>query len=167
MKTLQLEHFAPYLQHEVEIHNEALEHLQTLNGIEQSNEGLYLHAFGRNNYQANTQSKYYYSSDLKIKLVLIPLSDLTKLGDENTPITEHTINLGIEEKFGLEYGIFSHYKGDLDIELDGDSYLQYDANKSISLDVAKYILNELHRGHYDTEGLIEAGLAIDKNTLNQ
>ena len=99
------------------------------------------------------------------KLIFRPLSDLTKLGDEKIPINEHTINILIEEKYNLEYGIFSCYKNELTINLDGDPSCRYDMNKSIKFDAIEDIRNELMKGHYDIFNLIENGLAIDINTI--
>jgi hypothetical protein len=99
-----------------------------------------------------------------IKPILRPLSDLTKISDE-VLINEHTINILLQEKHNQEYGIFSHYKGQLDIELDGEPDLRYDSNKSISFFTILTIQEQLLKGHYDIFGLIEKGLAIDINTL--
>jgi len=97
------------------------------------------------------------------KLELRPLSDLNRYGEDI--INEHSINLLISEKYNLDYGTFSSFKGELDIELDGDPDLRYDVNKRISFDVMLTIQEELLKGHYDIYGLIENNLAIDINTV--
>ena len=95
------------------------------------------------------------------KPILRPLSDLKSLGDKNIPINSHTINqiLGYGE---IE---FSYFKGDLDIIHDSDSDQRYDSDKTISFSTFETIRTELLKGHYDIFGLIDAGLAIDINTL--
>ena len=95
--------------------------------------------------------------------ILRPLSDLNRFGEDI--INEHSINLLISEKYNLDYGTFSSFKGELDIELDGDPDLRYDVNKRISFDVMLTIQEELLKGHYDIYGLIENNLAIDINTV--
>jgi len=97
------------------------------------------------------------------KLILRPLSDLNRYGEDI--INEHSINLLISEKYNLDYGILSHFKGELSIDLDGDPDLRYDANKSISFNVMLTIQEELLKGHYDIFNLIENNLAIDINTI--
>jgi len=98
-----------------------------------------------------------------IKLILRPLSDLNRYGEDI--INEHSINLLISEKHGLDYGVFIYYDGKMDIELDGDPDLRYDVNKRISFDVMFTIQEELLKGHYDIHKLIENNLAIDINTI--
>jgi hypothetical protein len=100
----------------------------------------------------------------EVKPILKPLSDLnTKYGENE--VNEHFINTLIEKKYKLDYGVFSHYKGFLHIELDGDLDLRYDSNKCIDFDVIFEIQKQLFKNHYDVFGLIEKGLAIDINTL--
>jgi hypothetical protein len=97
-------------------------------------------------------------------IILRPLSDLnTKYGEDE--VNKHSINLLIEEKYKVDYGIFSHYKGFLNIELDGDYDLRYDSNKSIDFNIIFEIQEQLFKNHFDVFGLIEKGLAIDINTL--
>ena len=99
----------------------------------------------------------------EFKPILRPLSDLNRFGEDI--INEHSINLLISEKYNLDYGILSHFKGELSINLEGDYDLRYDANKSISFNVMLTIQEELLKGHYDIFNLIENNLAIDINTL--
>ena len=73
----------------------------------------------------------------------------------------------MEERHGVDYGVFSHYKGELDIELDGDTSAHYDQNKTISFNVMMDIQTELLKGHYDIFGLIEKELSIDINTIKK
>ncbi len=79
------------------------------------------------------------------KLILKPLSDL-KYGN-------HTIELG---------GIFNQHNADNLIEA-----LINDTNHSMSwrewLEAKRYLL----KNHFDIFGLIDAGLAVDINTINQ
>lgn len=99
------------------------------------------------------------------KPILRPLSDLTKVGEGL--INEHSINMLIEEKFKIEYGVFCHYKGVLSIELDGDSNVGYDQLKTLDFKVIDCIREELLKAHFDVFGLIEQGKAIDINTINK
>lgn len=99
-----------------------------------------------------------------IKPILHPLSDLIKVGVNL--VNEHSINLLVHEKFNIEYGIFSHYKGHLQFELEGDSNLGYDSMKTIDYSVVDFVRNELLKAHYDLDGLIEKGLAIDINKIS-
>jgi hypothetical protein len=97
----------------------------------------------------------------KHKPILRPLSDLNTEFEGN----EHSINALIEKKYGLDYGIFSHYKGFLNIELDGDPLLRYDSNKCLDFKVIFEIQEHLFKHHFDVFGLIEKGLAINVNDL--
>ena len=71
----------------------------------------------------------------------------------------------VQENFNVEYGIFSHYKGNLSIELDGDSNAGYDQLKTLDFKVIDCIKEELLKAHFDVFGLIEKGLALDINIL--
>ena len=99
-------------------------------------------------------------SDGKYKPLLHPLDRLTELGNENILINEHSINKLLEEKYGLEYGFFTFYKGKIEIELEADPMLQYDQTKSFDFEVLQTIHDELFKAHYDVFGLIEKGLAL-------
>ncbi len=99
----------------------------------------------------------------KVKPILRPLSDLDNLTNDYE--TEHSINLKIEEEFDLEYGVFCPYGDELSIDLDGDSSVLYDSNKSISFKVIERIQELLLSSHYDISRLIAKGLAIDINTI--
>jgi hypothetical protein len=152
---LELKHLAPYQEHKVKLmfkgekYNIGYLSTKRIAFINQTNELIKM---------------TWEQASIKVKPILRPLSDLnTKYGEDI--INEHSINILIEEKFKLEYGIFSHYKGFLNIELDGDYDLRYDSNKSIGFDVIFEIQKQLFKNHYDVFGLIEKGLAIDINTL--
>jgi len=92
------------------------------------------------------------------KPILRPLSDLNTLGEGF--VNEHTINQMLVEKHALDYGAFSYFRGDLDINIDGDPDGRYDQDKSISFNVVLDIYNELLKAKYDIFNLIEQGLAI-------
>jgi hypothetical protein len=102
----------------------------------------------------------------QMKPILRPLSDLNKHNDK-VEINEHYINEVLTNpEYGQEYGVFSHYKGEIDIELDGDPQVRYDQTKIISFKCIQKITELLYKGHYDVFNLIPNGLAIDINTLN-
>ena len=98
------------------------------------------------------------------KPILRPLSDLGKLGNENIPINEHTINMLLG---GGTYGsvYFEHYKGDLAFEVEANDMQHYDSVKSVDFYLVEKVRNELLKANYDIFGLIPQGLAIDINTL--
>jgi len=166
---LDLELLAPYLPYGLKffIPHDDYQEIQTLTGLskedgiqtdydkvdEQGTVGNLWSFTGERNYE------FY-----RIKPILRPLSDLKRVGSDI--INEHSINILISEKHNIDYGIFSHFAGHLDLELDGDHMLRYDADKSISFQVFFDIQNEILKGHYDVFGLIEKNLAIDKNTLD-
>ena len=150
---LELKHLAPYLPYKLKLHNLTVGKTLKMIGCEFTHE-LRIRL---------TDGLYAYDV-CKIKPILRPLSDLTKISDELL-INEYTINILLHEKYNQQYGIFSHYKGQLDIELDGEPDLRYDSNKSISFFTILTIQEQLLKGHYDIFGLIEKGLAIDINKL--
>lgn len=88
-----------------------------------------------------------------LKPILRPLSDLTKEievnGEKFVPI----------KKLGWEY-----YDG----ELGGMAYCVYGESPRTTVNVIDYLddLEKLYEWHFDIHGLIEKGLAIDLNTLN-
>lgn len=100
------------------------------------------------------------SNGFELFMLLHPLDRLTELGNENILINEHSINKLLEEKYGLEYGFFTFYKGKIEIELEADPMLQYDQTKSFDFEVLQTIHDELFKAHYDVFGLIEKGLAL-------
>ena len=104
-----------------------------------------------------------YSNGLTIQPILRPLSDLH--GFKENVLSEHDINIILEDKFGLEYGVFSHYKGEINIELDGDPLLRHDENKTIAFTAVLEANKLLLKNHFDVFGLIPLGLAIDINTI--
>ena len=147
---LELKHLAPYLPYKLKVHIED-NRIYTLEGLSAKYD------------RVDLDDDYGWSYMGGIKLILRPLSDLNRFGEDI--INEHSINLLISEKYNLDYGTFSSFKGELDIELDGDPDLRYDVNKRISFDVMLTIQEELLKGHYDIYGLIENNLAIDINTV--
>ena len=150
---LELKHLAPYLPYG----------LKTLNGWNNIEEIIGLKD---ETYFIKGGNVYAYGDIQDCNPILRPLSDLSKLGDELILINEHTINSLIEEKFNEEYGMFSHYKGILDLTKDGDSNQRYDSNKTINFEIFEFVRSELLRGHFDIFGLIEKGLAIDVNEIH-
>ena len=150
---LELRDLAPYLPYGVKMIFEKSGDIRVLNGlfIELGELRFHFNVINRG------QTIWNY------KPILRPLSDLNRFGEDI--INEHSINLLISEKYNLEYGTLSHFKGELSIDLDGDFDLRYDANKNISFDVMLTIQKELLKGHYDIFNLIENNLAIDINTI--
>lgn len=88
----------------------------------------------------------------KIKLILHPLSDLTKgievNGEKLNPVDELFI------EYGGGYGNILNF-----INTFIQSIVDDPLNNSYQ------IIQKLHEWHFDTQGLIKAGLAIDINTL--
>lgn len=150
---LELKHLAPYLPYNLRLTKEDWGKIgQLVPFVKQDFKGL--------------QIEIDYALSTKAKPILRPISDLSKLGVDNIPINEHTINLMIEEKFNEEYGVFEHYKGSLELVKEGEPSQRYDSRKVISFEVFEEIRNELLKGHYDLFGLIEKSLAIDVNSLS-
>ena len=161
--TLELQHLACYLPYGLDFITQSGKVFKS-----QTKDDFEIRIFKGNSPNGNKQ---YHSLTLgkinrgEFKPILRPLSDLNRYGEDI--INEHSINLLISEKYNLDYGILSHFKGELSIDLDGDPDLRYDANKSISFNVMLTIQEELLKGHYDIFNLIENNLAIDINTINQ
>lgn len=149
---LELKHLAPYLPYGLKVTKENWIRIGTLVSWVTFEDGLQIEL----DYAITTQAKP----------ILRPLSDLSRSGDDKILINEHTINMLISDLFNLEYGAFGCYKNELSIILFGDSDLRYDQDKPISFDVFFAIQNELLKAHYDIFGLIDKGLAIDINDLN-
>lgn len=147
---LELKHLAPYLPYELKV--KASSDIYKVDGVDISDQTIIAY-----------ELEEMWLPMRSCKPILRPLSDLTKL--EEGLISEHSINMLIEEKFKMEYGVFSHYKGDLEFQIEGDSSQGYDSAKTISFEVTEFVRNELLKAHYDIFGLIEEGLAIDINTL--
>lgn len=152
MEKLTIEHLAPYLPYGLKL-------------AVITKYGYIMSSIHRLNHGEGIGTIKHILTSKKYKPILRPLSDLQSVINDKILINEHTINKLIQDKHFVEYGVFSHYRKMLDIELDGDPSLQYDKNKSISLYVVLDIYNELLKGHYDIFELIDKGLAIDVNTL--
>jgi hypothetical protein len=100
----------------------------------------------------------YLGSD-EVKMRLHPLDRISILGDERFPINEHTINQLLVEKHNVEYGMFSVYKNEISLEIEPDPEARYDMYKEIPFEVFYTVQEQLCKGHYDWQGLIEKGLA--------
>lgn len=100
------------------------------------------------------------------KPILRPLSDLCR-GEEVNHTTQHKINTrlgGVTETRYLSDHLFSHYQEYLSVSTkpgDGVNRLY------IPFSVFETIKENLLKDHFDLFGLIQAGLAIDINTLKQ
>lgn len=107
-------------------------------------------------------------------MILHPLSDLSKhcedLGfvpiEKLLLLSDDNQNWFDEHK-GSRYSNILHKQNGSYAE----AYFEFMATKSIKLHTAfvwnwpNWIVNQLHEWHFDTQGLIESGLAIDVNTL--
>ena len=154
---LELHHLACYLPYELKI-------MQYRDDLKLSFESNLISL--SNNTLGVTSPRFPFNEKIQYheaKPILRPLSDLNRYGEDI--INEHSINLLISEKYNLEYGTFSSFKGELGIDLNSDPDLRYDAYKRISFDVVLTIQKELLKGHYDISNLIENNLAIDINTI--
>ena len=92
-----------------------------------------------------------------VRPILRPLSDITKEiehnGEEFFPLDK------IRELFGI------YFDTDLDLVIEGDDYAT--SEKYIGFKILQNATNKLFEWHFDVFGLIEAGLAIDINTLEK
>ncbi len=151
---LKLEHLAPYLPYKLQLLQIRRNDDPTRNNIKRVVEwklGDIIQPFVTKRWMVKS-----------IKPILRPLSDLRKLGDENIPINEHTINMliGTDDDYGK--AMLSEYKGKLRIEIESEDYSNYEF---IDYSIFQIIQNELLKGHFDVFGLIEKNLAVDINTL--
>ena len=96
------------------------------------------------------------------KPILRPLSDLDKLDGDFA--TSHSIckMLGNGEDYG-NVTIY-HFNGEVTIETETDSGTV--GYVSLDFSTTQLIREELLKSHYDIFGLVEAGLAIDINSLD-
>lgn len=99
----------------------------------------------------------------RIKPILRPLSDLDKLDGDFA--TSHSICkvLGNGEDYG-KVTIY-HFDGEVTIEIETNSSMV--GYELLDFATTQLVREELLKSHYDIFGLIEAGLAIDINTLNK
>jgi hypothetical protein len=85
------------------------------------------------------------------KLILRPLSDLFDAA---------------EEASGLEYIDLLMHFAECDVEIEFVDALKYEGRFKAMIKYAPYtLMQKLFEFHFDVFGLIDAGLAIDKNTL--
>ena len=96
----------------------------------------------------------------EFKPILRRLSDLER-GEQGNHVTQHKINLllGEDNKYG-DF-LFSHYRGYL-TALTKSNQTGY---TYIPLKLTNRMLELLFADHFDVFGLIDAGLAIDINTI--
>jgi len=140
---LELKHFAAYLAYEIEVIDEG-------------------------NYECNKLSYYNYNflkknSLYKLKPILRPLSDLTKEiehnGERFVPIEYFEIYE--ENNLSKDYGGFNIRV----IEL-LESISKHNCYNDIDF-LPNGVVKKLLEWHFDIFGLIEKGLAVDANTVNQ
>jgi hypothetical protein len=143
MEKLELKHLAPYLAYELSLLEEFevnKNEVRTLRGIE-----LDMVITTLNRFPFNQRLPY-----VETKPILRPLSDLTKEievdGKSFVPIKE------LIEKGGLKIGGLSEY-----------GMIKYIQRMPIMVDY--WAVNYLFSWHFDVFGLIDAGLAVDVNTL--
>lgn len=138
---LELKHLVPYLPYGLKLYwNDD----KSITGIGFESETDYsnvyeLYPLATINFIINREPQ-----DLGFKLLLRPLSDLTKQiehnGEKFVP-TEQILTI-----FGVTF---------LELQVLEPRELPYE------------VVRWMHEHHFDTEGLIEAGLAIDLNTINK
>tara|TARA_B100000378_G_scaffold236018_1_gene202683 strand:- start:4540 stop:4968 length:429 start_codon:yes stop_codon:yes gene_type:complete len=140
---LELKHLAPYLPYAVQIETlyRSLGHMGGFNHKE-------LDVFTLNFFEIED-----------IKPILRPLSDLTKKIEHNG-----------EMFIPLDY-LVSEDEDDYFVDTDFESYIKARlGNSDYEKHMIKYLpyglINKLLEWHFDVFGLIEKGLAIDKNTLS-
>lgn len=142
MEKLELKHLAPYLPYRLMVWNQYSGRKEEMLSCGCST----VECFGR----LKTVSDHYDYDE--IKPILRPLSDLTKEIDVNGEKLNPTDELFIE--FGGGHGNIGNFI---------NTFIQ-----SIIIDPLSnsyQILQKLHEWHFDTQGLIEANLAIDINTI--
>lgn len=141
MKTKpELKHLAPYLPYGLKIGFEGGEHTHDLVGLQIGKEGVMLISPFYDFGRASTQD---------CRPILRPLSDLTKEiehnGERFVPLDEmHTI----------------HYP---EVHFGDDDFQDQEDIKYCPW----WVMQHLFEWHFDVFGLIDAGLAIDINTLEQ
>jgi hypothetical protein len=150
MEKLELKHLAPYLPYElmiIETHEKPHKpSVGQVNSLNIPNRVL--------NYRTN---RFPFSDTVhfsRMKLILRPLSDLTKEIEVNGEKFVPFHNMGTDKFYlGLNStGVIIHQnKGQIGLN---------------SIDVYKDVYSKLFEWHFDVFGLIEKGLAIDINTLN-
>ena len=163
MEKLELKHIAPYLPYGLKVKDFDSED-------EQSIEGYFIRDNGIN---FSIQNGICHITNMKP--ILRPLSDLTKeievngekfipafrlypFTDENTTIDEPYSD-GRPVRISNEEGCFMIYSG--------TSFKFEDYMKGRNLKFNDYdMVNKLIKWHFDVFGLIEKGLAVDINTLN-
>jgi hypothetical protein len=95
------------------------------------------------------------------KPILRPLSDLTKeithKGETFVPIDFFEIGDDENQSYEYDYGNIKLIKP---LETISENYLLHD-----TIFLPYGVIQKLHEWMFDTEGLIEAGLAVDVNTL--
>lgn len=143
MKKLTIEHLAAYLPYGVkcvyQTGNGMGEHTDTLNSIDFSKPWIF------------ATSLWPINRVEHCKLILRPISDLT---------SEITHN-------GETFVPNERMLSDLSVDRESIHYLMEMFEVGIGYQVEWQIIQKLHSWHFDTFGLIEAGLAIDINTLTK
>lgn len=166
MKTqkLELKHLAPYLPYNIKVHLDKWNEEVVGYKFEPNGEIRLQMLISRNK---NQKRIIFWTPKIEhCKIILRPLSDLIKLGDDNIPINEHTINMLIGESGTYGRVTMEHYEDNIELLVESDNYQNYDSEKSIDFDLFEKVRCELLKGHYDIFGLIKKGLAIDINTIN-
>lgn len=151
---LELKHLAPYLPYQLKV--QSVNHFETyeVEGLKQTSVQLL--------------DMTYDTDYFDLKPILRPLSDLTKEIDGlGIPLFE-LLKMQYKEfttaKMNENYAWkFKDLKNGFNVT-DKNNIIYLSIDKDIRL-CQKWILDKLFEWHFDVFGLIEQGLAIDKNTL--
>lgn len=149
---LELKHWAAYLPYNVKVQSITTGTIFTLKGL---NDRKHLTSWG----------DFCYASFDSAKLILHPLSDLTKEIEVNGKKFIPIDNL--KQEFLIDYFVFGKH------EIGWTGYIDPKGNAHFPIYMGNEILDEcsylfyqkLCEWHFDIFGLIDAGLAIDINTL--
>jgi len=145
MEKLELKHLSGYLPYELKIQNG--KEFDIVTGVSKEN----VESIFRGTYENTSMIK-------DIKPILRPLSDLTK------PITIEGItfvpNAWIYDNIKRNVKIYQFLNGEILLDIETQNYSQ-----TIDLMDGYLIMQKLNEWHFDWQGLIYKGLAIDINTL--
>ncbi len=150
MEKLELKHLAPYLPYELEIINTIRDLRLTLKGVQTDLDIIHSHG--------KTPIKF-------IKLVLRPLSDLTKEiehnGEKFVPLAEILIAI---PSAAFRFKIHKNTVIECWEDKEDGKHMKFYLDPIMGMNEFQHI-QKLFEWHFDVEGLIEKGLAIDINTL--
>jgi hypothetical protein len=145
MEKLQLKHLAGYLPYELKIQNG--KEFDIVTGVSKE----IVESIFRGTYENTSMIK-------DVKPILHPLSDLTKsITIDGITFVPDT---WISENIKTDVEIYQFLHGEISLEIITEDY-----NQTIDLMAGYLIIQKLNEWHFDWQGLIGKGLAIDINTL--